>query len=83
MQIKTTTHNEISIEEVRRLISENIINCPAHIVKNCDADTFAGMVTLRGENIKLYAGDEVTVHNVSLPLAIAAPEEFDSWVVIN
>lgn len=84
MTIKTSKYNEIGINEVRRLINDGIINCPAHIKEwDHSIGAFAGTVTINGDTKKLHAGDEIIINNVNLTMAKENDDYFDCEININ
>ena len=84
MNINVSKYNEISINEVKRLIADGVINCQAHIEQGDHyACAFAGLVTIANETYKLYAGDVIVANNVKLYVAAEDDSYFDSLISIN
>ena len=71
MKIKASKFNEVRLSDVAQFIKS-----PSQIIRSeCSNGVLLGQISLKdGSVMRLYAGDEIRINNVQLPLA--APSSF-------
>lgn len=75
--IKTTKYNEVDPKEIRRLL-----DLGARLMKGEHRIAeIIGVYTIKGQEVVLYADDDIKLNNIILPLSIGGV--YDQEIIIN
>nr|DAI50804.1 MAG TPA: hypothetical protein [Caudoviricetes sp.] len=75
--IKTTKYNEVDPKEIKRLF-----DLGARLVKGEHrVAEIIGVYTIKGQEVVLYADDDIRLNNIVLPLSVGGV--YDQEIVIN
>ena len=77
MRITTSRYNEVSPKEIKRLVDAG-----AKIIKDYENESVGVFITLIND-VKVYSTDNIKINNVTLPLAKADDDYFNSFVEID
>ena len=77
MTIKTSRYNEVSPKEIKRLVDAG-----AEIIKDYE-NASVGVLITQIKDTKVLTTDSIKINNVTLPLAKADDDYFNSFVEIN